>query len=86
MPIVISERFAKAYAKLPRHVQRKVDKALRLLDEDFRHPGLRARPVEGTRGIYEARVDRKHRLTYERVDDRLIMRTVGEHDKTLDRP
>ena len=77
MPIVITERFAKAYAKLPRDVRAKPDKALRLLDEDFRHPGLRARPVEGTRGIYEARVDRKHRLTYEREGDRLIMRNVG---------
>jgi mRNA-degrading endonuclease RelE of RelBE toxin-antitoxin system len=85
MPIVITERFAKAYAKLPRHVWAKVDKALRLLDEDFRHPGLRARAVEGTQGIYEARVDRKHRLTYERDGDRLIMRNVGKHDKTLDR-
>ncbi len=86
MPIVLTERFARAYGRLPQRVQRKVDKALQLLEEDFRHPGLRARPVEGTRGIYEARVDRKHRLTYEREGDRLIMRTVGEHDTTLDRP
>ena len=63
MPIIITERFAEAYAKLPAHIQRKGDKALRLLEADFRHPGLRARPVEGTKGIYEARVDRKHRMT-----------------------
>jgi hypothetical protein len=63
-----------------------VDKALRLLDADFRHPGLRARLIEGTEGIYEARVDRKHRMTYEGEGDRFIMRTVGEHDKTLSRP
>jgi hypothetical protein len=63
-----------------------VDKAVQLLDADFRHPGLQARPIEGTRDIYEARVDRKHRMTYERKGDRLIMRTVGEHDKTLSRP
>lgn len=86
MAIVITERFASAYARLPQRVQRKVDKALQLLDEDASHPGLRARPVEGTRGIYEARVDRKHRLTYEREGDRLIMRTVGQHDRTLDQP
>jgi hypothetical protein len=86
MPIVITERFASAYATLPQRVQRKVDKALQLLEEDFRHPGLRARRVEGTRGIHEARVDRKHRFTYETEGDRLIMRNVGEHDRTLDRP
>ena len=86
MPIVITERFAEAYIELPRHIQKEVDKALRLLDADFRHPSLRARHIEGTKGIYEARVDLKHRMTYEREGDHLIMRTVGEHDKTLAQP
>jgi len=83
MPIVITEQFAKAYAKLPRYIQKKVDKALRLFEADFRHPSLRACPIERTKGIYEAHVDLKHWMTYEREGDRLIMRTVGEHDKTL---
>jgi len=86
MPILISERFAKAYAKLPQLIQKKVDKALRLLEKDFRHPGLQARRIEGTHGIYEGRVDRRHRMTYEREGDRLIMRSVGERDKTLGAP
>jgi mRNA-degrading endonuclease RelE of RelBE toxin-antitoxin system len=86
VPVVISERFARAYAKLPGDVQNKVDKALRLLDEDFRHPGLRARRVEGTEEIYEARVDHRHRITYHREGDRLVMRNVGEHDDILRRP
>jgi len=86
VPTVITERFAKAYARLPRHIQKKADEALRLLEADFRHPSLRARPVEGAKGVYEARVDRKHRLTYQRQGDRLIMRTIGEHDETLARP
>ena len=68
------------------HIQKKVDKALRLLEADFRHPSLRARLVEGTKGIYEAHVDLKHWMTCEREGDRLIMRTVGEHDKTLAQP
>ena len=49
MPIILTERFARAYAKLPGDVQKKVDKALRLLDEDLRHPSLRARRMEGRR-------------------------------------
>ena len=86
MPVIISQRFALAYAELPLDVQRRVDKALRLLEEDFRHPGLRARPVQGTEGVYEARVDRRHRMTYHRDGDRLVMRNVGEHDEALRRP
>ncbi len=86
MPIVLTERFIEAYSQLSPPTQKKVDKALRLLDADFRHPGLRTRPVEGTKGIYEARVDLKHRMTYQREGDRLIMRNVGGHDETLKDP
>jgi mRNA interferase RelE/StbE len=86
VPLFITERFARAYARLPSDVQTRVDKALQLLDEDFRHPSLRARRIEGTDGLYEARVDRRHRMTYHRDGDLLVLRNVGKHDQTLDRP
>jgi putative component of toxin-antitoxin plasmid stabilization module len=72
--------------QLPAHIQAKALKALRLLDADFRHPGLRAKKVQGTKGIYEARIDRGYRMTYQRRGDRLIMRNIGAHDDVLDKP
>lgn len=42
--------------------------------------------MQGTQAIYEARVDYKHRMTYERRGDWLIMRNVGPHDDVLDKP
>jgi len=86
MPIRRSKRFNKAFLKLPPHIQDKVLKALRLLDEDFRHPGLQAKRVKGTDDIFEARVDYHHRLTYQRQGDLLVMRTVGPHNDVLDNP
>jgi mRNA-degrading endonuclease RelE of RelBE toxin-antitoxin system len=86
VPIVISRRFARDYANLPPQIQRKVDQALTLLDTDFRHPSLRAKPIQGTPGLYEARVDQKYRMTYERDGDRLVLRKVGDHDPTLKNP
>lgn len=86
MPVVFTERFARAYTKLPADVQKRVDKALLLLEEDFTHPGLRAQRVEGTEGIFEARVGRRHRMTCHREGHRLVMRNVGEHDRTLRSP
>lgn len=86
MPVRRSKRFNKAFLKLPPHVQAKVIKALRLLDADFRHPGLQAKRVKGTVDIYEARVDYRHRMTYQRRGDLLIMRNVGPHDDVLDKP
>ncbi len=86
MPIRFTERFVKQYERLPQSMQRKVDKALRLLDTDFRHPGLRSHPVEGVRGIFEAYVDARYRMTFERHGDVLVMRNVDNHDECLKNP
>ena len=87
MPIRRSRRFSRAYLELPPHIRAKMDRALRLLDADFRHPGLQSRLIRGTDGIYEARVDQHYRLTYERREgDILYLRTVGHHDETLRNP
>jgi mRNA-degrading endonuclease RelE of RelBE toxin-antitoxin system len=88
MPITrLSKRFLDAFAELPAEIQKKVDKALKLLREDPRYPSLQTKPVEGTTGIYEARVGRRHRLTYERLPgDVLYLRVVGGHDEVLRNP
>jgi len=54
MPTELTERFVKRYAELPKAIQQKVDKALALLDADFRHPGLRSHPVGSAPGVFEA--------------------------------
>lgn len=87
MPIRRSQRFKRAYLKLPSHIRAKVDRVLRLLEADFRHPSLQSKPIRGTDGIYEARVDQHYRLTYERREgDILYLRTVGRHDEALRNP
>jgi hypothetical protein len=86
MPIQFTERFVKQYERLPKVIQRKVDKALRLLDAGFRHPGLRSHSLEGVEGIFEAYVDIKYRMTFERRGDMFIMRNVDNHDECLKNP
>ncbi len=86
MPIQFTERFVRQYERLPKTIQRKVDKALRLLDADFRHPGLRSHPVEGIGDIFEAYVDAKYRMTFERYGDVFVMRNVDNHDECLKNP
>ncbi len=82
-----SARFIKAFRKLPPEVQARVVKALTLLAQYPRHPSLQARPIQGTLGVYEARVDKNHRLTYERLPgDVLQMRVAGRHAETLKNP
>ncbi|MEA3351179.1 MAG: hypothetical protein U9Q82_11195 [Chloroflexota bacterium] len=85
--IELTTRFEKAYVDLPKHIQKKVSKALGLLAHDPRYPGLQTKPIQGAKGIYEARVDQAYRMTYERLpDDVLRMRVVGNHDETLKNP
>ncbi len=67
-------------------MQSKVDKAVRLLEADFRHPGLRTHPVVGASGVFEAYVDDKYRMTYERHGDVFLMRNVDNHDECLRNP
>ena len=85
--IDLTETFKKGYANLPLKIQKKAEKALRLLATNPRHPSLRSKPVEGAKGIYEARVDQGYRMTYERLDgDVLRLRVIGKHDETIKKP
>jgi 5S rRNA maturation endonuclease (ribonuclease M5) len=86
VPIELTERFVRQYTRLPKKIRRKVDKALILLDTDFRHPGLRSHPIESVPHIFEAYVDRKYRMTFERRGDTFIMRNVDNHDECLRTP
>jgi mRNA-degrading endonuclease RelE of RelBE toxin-antitoxin system len=85
--IELAESFYRWYAKLPIEIKKKTKKTLGLLAENPRHPSLQSKPIEGAKGIYEARVDQKYRLTYERLtDDVLRIRVVGKHDEALKNP
>jgi len=84
--IARTERFKRAYRKLSPENRERARKAIRLLLENPRHPGLRVKRVKGTHHIWEARVSRSCRLTFEIHGDTYLLRNIGEHDKVLGRP
>ncbi|MEI7988341.1 MAG: type II toxin-antitoxin system RelE/ParE family toxin [Chloroflexota bacterium] len=85
--IDIPPHFILLYQALPASIRKKVDKTIALLAENPRHPSLQTKPIRGTNGIYEARVDLDYRLTYERLSgDTLLLRAVGRHDETIKNP
>ncbi len=86
MPLRYSDRFIDKYAELSLAIRKKVDKALKLLENDFRYPGLQSHPITGFPGIYEARVNQKIRITYERSGNILKIRNVDNHDECLRQP
>ena len=85
--IELTDSFQRWYARLPDKIKKKTQKALRLLAENPRHPSLRSKPIEGARWIFEARVDQKYRLTFERLPGNVLrIRVVGKHDEALKKP
>lgn len=86
MRILAYERFRKSYQRLPHLIQAKVDKQLRWLTENMRHPSLQVKPVKGAKGIWEARVDLHYRMTFEVIGDTIYLRVVGNHDEVLRNP
>lgn len=85
--IIFTDRFLELYKKLPQSIQKKLKRTIQLLSENPRHPSLQTKPIQGIQGVYEARVDIKYRLTYERLaDDTLLLRVVARHDNALKKP
>ena len=81
-----TDRFQRAYNDLTDQDAERVKKALRLLVENPRHPGLRVKRVQGTDRIWEASASLSIRLTFEMHGDLIVLRNVGAHDETLKKP
>lgn len=90
MIFVRSERFKRAFQSLPKEVQKKTVRALRLMSENVFYPSLVVKRVQGYTGVWEARIDIKYRLTfqYEQKEGETIciFRNVDNHDECLKNP
>jgi len=85
MRLQATRRFRRAYRKLSPEDRKRVNRALRRIAKDPRHPGLQVKRMQGTRGIWEARASRSLRITFEMEGDALVLRNVGRHDEALRR-
>jgi mRNA interferase RelE/StbE len=79
-------RFKRAWQELTEEEKELGRKALRNLAIDLRYPALRVKKMQGTENIWEARVSRSLRMTFEFEGDTIILRNIGRHDETLERP
>ena len=86
MKITRTTRFKKAWKELNKEEKDLARKALRNLATDLRYPALRVKKVQGVEHIWEARVSRSLRMTFEIEGDTIILRNIGRHSETLERP
>lgn len=87
LKLTLTDRFRKSALELEPGTRDRLKKQLELLAADPRHPSLRVKKIKGTGSIFEARVDRDVRFTFEFGEGReIVLRVVGPHDPTLKRP
>ncbi len=87
LKFVFTERFQEYFTKLDEQSQNAIQKAIRLMSHDIKHPSLRAKKMEGTDYIFEASANMDIRITFHyEKPDHLILRNCGHHDRTLHNP
>jgi mRNA-degrading endonuclease YafQ of YafQ-DinJ toxin-antitoxin module len=86
MRIARTENFKKAWQQLSNEQKALGRKAIENLVADMRYPALRIKKIKGTADIWEARVSRSVRMTFQLEGDTILLRNIGQHDETLERP
>lgn len=86
MKAYYSELFAQKTADQNEVVKRALKNKLKLLLENPRHPSLRVKKIKGQNDIFEASITMKIRITWQYYNDGILLRNLGEHDKTLGNP
>ena len=74
-----TERFRKAFQKLPLHVQRKASEAYRLWRQDHWHSSLQFKQVHDIKPIYSVRIGIGWRALGVKTDDTIVWFWIGSH-------
>lgn len=78
--------FRECFKSLPKEIKKKCRKQLKLLLENHRYPSLRTKKIEGEKDIFEARVNKKFRFTYQVDNGYYVLRVVKNHEEALRNP
>ncbi len=81
MRVLFSERFARSFKQSPEKVQREFGKQLGHLLRDLRHPSLRTKKYDESRGIWQARVDGGWRFYFTVEEDLYTLVDIIPHPK-----
>lgn len=79
MQLFRTERFKKDFKRLPTEIQERAGKALELFVSNSRHPSLHVKKMEGAPDIWELRVSDNHRITFQFVQEGVLLRRIGTH-------
>jgi addiction module RelE/StbE family toxin len=77
--LAFTKPFKRDYKGLSENLQELIDKQIVHLLENPRHPSLQIKKMEGRQTIWEARITKGYRMTFQIVDDTYLLRRVGTH-------
>ncbi|MDD4346344.1 MAG: hypothetical protein PHZ11_05510 [Desulfitobacteriaceae bacterium] len=83
MRFYYSDLFKEKIKLLDTTVKKVLKNKLELLDQNPKHPSLRTKKLKGAADIFEASITMNYRMTWQYYQDGILLRNIGEHDKTL---
>ena len=86
MEIFFSERFKKDYKLFSGDIKKAVIAKLKVLSENPYHPSLRTKKIKGKEDIFETSINMNIRMTWNYYEGKILLRAIGEHDKTIKNP
>ena len=86
MKLFFSERFKKDYKLFSDDIKQLINSKLKILSENPLHPSLRTKKIKGKEDIFETSINMHIRITWNYYEGKILLRAIGEHDKTLKNP
>ena len=86
MEFKTTRAFEREYTDLPEGIKKRANKQFSFLLENPHHPSLRLKKLKGTENLWEARVTRGYRFTFQVVGETYILRRIGKHEDVLRNP
>ncbi|MHB1347846.1 MAG: type II toxin-antitoxin system RelE/ParE family toxin [Candidatus Humimicrobiaceae bacterium] len=86
MKLFFSERFKKDYKLFSDDIKQLINSKLIIFAENPLHPSLRTKKIKGKEDIFETSINMYIRMTWNYYEGIILLRAIGEHDKTLKNP
>ncbi len=83
-----TERFRKAFRRLPPHIRQQARDAYKLFKQDSHYPGLRFKQIHPAKPFYSVRIGLGYRALGVRDADAIVWFWIGSHsdyDKLISR-
>ncbi len=80
MKLFFTHSFIRDFQALPDQLQKTAEKKLKLFLSNQRHPSLNIKKMQDPRDIWEGRITKGYRFTFQIEGEICILRRIGTHD------